>query len=312
MTDIKRLTLNIAIFLPFAIIIYFAMVIIAAHFPESFMKQNLKYIPGPMGDMFYRTNEARITKDVDILFLGSSHAYRGFDTRIFKIKGYKTFNLGSSSQTPLQTNVLLNRYLEQLNPKLVIFEVSPLIMNSDGIESTLDLIKNDKNDIYTFTNLIDFSNASTFNTAIYGFYMDLFKNYKPITDSIRLSNDLYISGGFVQRDMSYYKAEIIDKQAININPIQIDMLDKIIERLKKKDIKLILLQTPITKSLYNSYTDIYKFDSIMNSKAEYYNFNKIVDLNDSIHFYDSDHMNQNGVEVFDKEIMKLLMVNGLN
>jgi len=282
------------------------MIIIAAHFPESFMKQNLKYIPGPMGDMYYRTNEARITKNVDILFLGSSHAYRGFDTRIFEKHNYKSFNLGSSSQTPHQTNVLLYRYLDQLNPKLVIFEVSPLVMSIDGVESSLDLIKNDKTDIFTFTKLIDYSNSTIFNTAIYGMYKNLFKKENIIYDSIRLNNDLYISGCFVQRDIIYYSPNSIDMQSINMNDKQIEILDFILDKLKKKNIKVILIQTPISNSLYSSYTDMYSFDSIMKSKGKYYNFNTITNLNDSLHFYDEDHLNQNGVEIFDSLLIEVL------
>jgi hypothetical protein len=39
--------------------------------------------------MYSRLSEIKNYKDIDILFLGSSHTYRGFDTRIFLDSGYK-------------------------------------------------------------------------------------------------------------------------------------------------------------------------------------------------------------------------------
>ena len=90
------------------------------------------------GHMYSRISEIKNQEDVDILFLGSSHAYRGFDTRIFLENGYKSFNLGSSAQTPTQTKVLVERYLGSLNPELVIYEVYPKTFTMDGVESSLD------------------------------------------------------------------------------------------------------------------------------------------------------------------------------
>ena len=80
--------------------------------------------------------------DVDVLFLGSSHCYRTFDTRFYRSHGISCFNLGSSNQTPVQTRVLLNAYLDSLSPRYVVFEVHPDIMDQDGIESAVDLLIN--------------------------------------------------------------------------------------------------------------------------------------------------------------------------
>ena len=54
----------------------------------------------------------------------------------------KTFNLGSSSQTPIQTKMLLDEHLDRLNPKLVVFEVYPVVFQLEGVESALDFIAN--------------------------------------------------------------------------------------------------------------------------------------------------------------------------
>ena len=59
------------------------------------------------GHLHSRLLEINKHQNVDVLFLGSSHAYRGFDTRIFKESGIASFNLGSSSQAPVQSLLLL-------------------------------------------------------------------------------------------------------------------------------------------------------------------------------------------------------------
>ena len=117
-------------------------------FPSS-TTRNLKYPLGSYGHLNSRVKDIKNHSDVDVLFLGSSHAYRGFDPRIFKKHGITSFNLGSSSQTPIQTEILLNRYLNSLNPKLVVYEVYPGFLRNDGVESALDLIANDKIDFLT-------------------------------------------------------------------------------------------------------------------------------------------------------------------
>ena len=63
-----------------------------------------------------RFNEVRLYENLDILFIGSSHAYRTFDPRFFNSMGLRTFNLGSTAQTPLNTYYLLKIYAKSLNP----------------------------------------------------------------------------------------------------------------------------------------------------------------------------------------------------
>jgi hypothetical protein len=44
----------------------------------------------------------------------------------------------------------------------------------------------------------------------------------------------------------------------------------------------------------------------MNDLGRYYNFNEISTLHDSLHFYDIDHLNHAGVELFNADLIKLL------
>src|SRR5690554_1099753 len=116
---IKKSLLFAAFILP----TYLVLLLITANWAPAPIKRSINFHMGSYGHMHSRIKEVRETKQVDILFLGSSHAYRGFDTRLFEVEDWKVFNLGSSSQSHLQSQVLLQRYLPQLNPAVVIYEV---------------------------------------------------------------------------------------------------------------------------------------------------------------------------------------------
>ena len=301
----SRFIKNIFLFAFVFVIAYPILIFLTEYLsiPQSY-KPNLKFSRD--GHLFTRINEAKsLTNDIDILFLGSSHSYRGFDPRNFH--GKKTFNLGSSAQTPIQTNVLLNRYLEKLNPKLIIYEVYPAYtFSSDGVESSLDLISNDKNDFYSFRMALELNNIDTYNTLSYmciSNLLNLNKTYEPI----KIDNKTYILGGYEETDISFNKSTDYLKQKWTFKDNQIKMFNQNIMLLRKKNIRTILVFAPISQRLYNSYTNNNQVDSIFNTyNLEYYNFNKLINLNDSLDFLDGGHLNQNGVNKFNQKLIEIL------
>ncbi len=275
------------------------------------IKSNVNYI-GSYGHLFSRLSELKELKNeeaLDILFIGSSPTYRGFDPRIFSDHGLKTFNLGSTAQTPIQTNILLKRYLKNLNPKTVIIEVNPVAFEIDGVESSVDIIANDKNDLHSLKMALKLNNIKTYNTLINSFICDLLGLNNSFEELVIRKNDKYVSGGFVEKQIDYYKPTKIKKKDISINQYQLESFDKIVKTLKSKNIEVILVHVPITKVKYSSYTNISYFDSLMKGYSKYYNFNEIVSLNDSLHFYDQSHLNQNGVVIFNEKLIDVLTEN---
>ena len=45
----------------------------------------------------------------------------------------------------------------------------------------------------------------------------------------------------------------------------------------------------------------------MQNYSSYYNFNTLIKFDDSLHFYDPQHLNQLGVETFNAELIDLLI-----
>ena len=300
---------NTILFLLFTSLFYLTFLFAWGSYAPSISKPNINYKIGSYGHMYSRLSEIKNHGDVDILFLGSSHAYRGFDTRIFLDNGYKSFNLGSSAQTPSQTKALVKRYLESLNPEIVIYEVYPATFNIDGVESSLDIIANDKNDSHSLNMALKINNIKTYNTLIYGLTRDLLGLNKSFSEPIIKGNDKYISGGYVEKEIGFYQPTEFEKKEISLIDYQLESFSEIVQMVKNKNIELILVYAPITSANYISYSNNHYFDSIMRRYSEYYNFNEILTLNDSLYFYDSNHLNQNGVDIFNEKLIELLNEN---
>ncbi|MBI0399333.1 hypothetical protein [Cyclobacterium marinum] len=302
----KNFALKTFKFLLFAGLFYLVTLILWGELVPQLLKPNLNYKIGANGHLYSRVSEIKNFKDVDILFLGSSHTYRGFDPRIFSEYGYKSFNLGSSAQSHIQTKVLFDRYFETLNPKVVIYEVYPATFHFDGVESSLDLISNDKNDFYSLEMVLKINNIKTYNTFFYCVIRDFLGLNESFTESPYKGNNKYISGGYVENKMDYFKPYPLEEKEVTIKDSQFEPFVEIVEELKQRNIELVLVYAPIPRVNYDSYTNTTYFDSLMSTYSTYYNFNEIVTLEDSVHFIDSHHLNQNGVEEFNKKLIEIL------
>ena len=300
----KKFIQHSILFSFFALAFYICAVFVFGSYTLRNLKPNINFKLG--GNTYSRLIEVKKIDSIDILFLGSSHSYRGFDTRIFKKNGLNTFNLGSSAQTPIQTQILLKRYLDRLQPQLIIYEVYPPTLSIDGVESSLDIISNDKNDIYSFQMAIHINKIRTYNTLLYATTRKLLQLDNNFSTPKEKEKDLYIKGGFVEKEISYYQPQSIPKNEIILNETQLKTFVKTLDIIKKKNIKLLLVYAPITKSLYRSYTNNTYFDSLMHRSGNYYNFNEMINLVDTLHFYDSHHLNQKGVRLFNEKIIKLI------
>ncbi len=260
------------------------------------------------GHTYSRLQDADSLKNIDVLILGSSLAYRGFDTRIFEQHNIKAFNLGTSAQTVIQTEMLVDRYLKTLNPKIVIYEVSPGLFSSDGIESSLDVISNSpKIDMAAIKMAFKSNSVKVYNTLIYSFYKKNIKKNDESPEPVKKGMDTYVSGGgFVERKVTYNKDTLFSKSKWNLNKKQLLLFESIAETISLSKTDLILIKAPITKSRYEAFSNNDEIDQYFSKKGIYYNFNYLLELNDTLHFYDSHHLNQNGVNLFTEQVVERL------
>jgi hypothetical protein len=273
---------------------------------------NLNYRLGGYGHQHSRIAEIGEFKDIDILVLGASPAYRELDVRVFEKYGFHTFNLGSSSQTPVQSQLLLSRYLSSLNPNLIIYIIDQRLFSSDGVESANDIISNDANDILSLRMALKLNHIKVYNALIYGSMRELLNlnaNFRqPIRVKYRNGIDTYISGGYVEKNTNHYfnpiDKELVEKDIVFIQ-YQLEAFNKIISDLKNRGIDYILIQPPIPNIIYKRYKNMGELDSIMQSYGRYYDFSKKLNLKDSC-FYDASHLRQECAEIFSAKVAELI------
>lgn len=301
----KRFCLSLIVFIPFSLFLYAALLYATGSFTPAIATPNIlnKEI---VGHTQTRLREVKDFGPVDILFLGSSHAYRGFDTRIFDKAGFRSFNLGTSAQTPLQTQILLERYLDKLNPKVIVYEVYPPTFSIDGIESFTDILANDYIDLKTFKTALTQHNVRLYNTMLYQFLSDPLNKNLQSEQPIQIDDDTYITGGYVEKEESYFKYIHHPKQEWDFNDDQFNAFYETLTFIKNRNIKVVLVFAPITSSFYLSHTNNALFNARMEKHGEYYNYNVILNLNDSLHFLDEHHLNQRGVELFNESLIRTL------
>lgn len=286
---------------------YVLLLIVWGEVFPSFMKKNLNYKLGDTGHMHTRLKEVKTQKDVDLVFLGSSLTYRGLDTRLFGKAGYNSFNLGSSSQTPIQSLLLAKRYLKTLNPDLVLCQVDPEAFAADGVESSLDIIANELNDKHSLRMVFQIGHLKTINAFIFGIYRDLIgRNNSYIEEPIK-NGDSYILGGFVQKEMGFASKQQIPGYEFKFNLKQKESFEDLLALMKDQEVKYMLVYPPVTSAAYNACKNISYFDSCMNSYGNYINYNEEIELNDSLAFYDAYHLNQHGVQTFNQKVIDGLL-----
>jgi hypothetical protein len=66
------------------------------------------------------------------------------------------------------------------------------------------------------------------------------------------------------------------------------------------------VQSPVTRTAFKKYKNNKSIDAYFSQKAEYYNFNYLVNMNDILNFYDENHLNQEGVKVFNEALIKII------
>lgn len=262
--------------------------------------------------LFYRGLEVKEAHDVDVLFLGSSHAYRTFDPRTYTARGLRVFNLGFSNQTPVQTELLLQCFLDTLRPRLVVFEVHPDIMAHDGIEATLGMLGNFPPTWPMMKMALATRNARVICTALYGIPRNMVRSAQtkewPPAEFV---GNRYVPGGYVECDVQHYSPQPHDSATIVPLPSQLEALERCLSLLRQRGIPCLLLEVPDTKVLMDSYTNLDEFQRLMSQYGEFH-FKAMDCLDDSLHFYNDNHLNQLGVDLYGPWVCDSLIVPILN
>ncbi|MBK8228282.1 MAG: hypothetical protein IPK70_14055 [Flavobacteriales bacterium] len=273
---------------------------------------NIRYPLNSYGHERSRMQDLEQHQPVDIVFIGSSHAYRGFDPRIWRQHGFTSFNLGSSAQSLLQTDLLVEADMPKLSPKLVIMEVHPNPFRADGIESAVDLIANRPIDMHTVGMALRLPNVLTWNALAYGLVRQAIGADERLAEARVRGKDAYIDGGFVERRSGNFdQTGSLKREPAEPMPMQWDAFERALGALREQGVEVILVEAPMTRWYYeNGFSGHDAFAQRMAASGRYINMNGKVELSDSLHFFTKGHLNQAGVELFNEALIDTLERRG--
>jgi hypothetical protein len=309
----RKLVADILLFTLLAGLVWITLSGVSALFIPEAYTENIAYeVSGSNGHSLTRLQEAEQTKKVDVLVIGSSHAYRGFDPRIFKQYGITLFNLGSSSQTPVQSHYLLKQYLLQIKPKLVIIEAFPRGMTNNGLGSALDLVPKTPFVLDKLEMALTINQVQLYNTLAANAFDIFFRvtDYQNLTEPASTQNDVYIPGGFVSTARPAYDGELERNEIYGGIHYQFEKLEQSVSLIKEQGLPVILVEAPTSQVWMKQ---------VVPSKASrkrlmrldtdgYWIWNEIITspYPDSL-FYDPHHLRQSGVKRFNRELLPLLL-----
>lgn len=296
----RFILIGLFIILFYPILLFLARIPIVDQFSKNFNKLSIR----KGGNTFFRFQDADTVKNIDLLILGSSMAYRGVDTRAFDSLGIESFNLGTSGQTPIQTRFLVEKYLDKFNPKIILWEISPFTFTQAGTESFLDLISIRK-DYQEMAYMIPYFNDILPINA----FLDrlLFGDSESASYELKLEeDDMYIQGGFVETNRKAQKISIQKPVSLDLLDFQKEEFEILLASLVRKNIKVYLFQSPVSKSYYysilNKEINSFFFLKIAEKyNTKFFDFSSI-DICDC--FYDEIHLTKEGVNEFNKKLIK--------
>lgn len=290
-------------------IFVFASVKIADRYIIEIATRN-PVVPGEFGFTFPRYQEIEHYGPVDIVFLGSSHAYRSFDPRLFARHGFTSFNMGTTGQTPVNSYFLLKRYLPRLQPRLVIFELYREVFARDGLESFYDLCTN----IPFFPELMPMALAirspHAINGALGSWAAQVLGIHRNIVQQ-PLENEEYVPGGFIATSKVLSRKITTAKRTPKFVPLQLTYLRKTIELAQQMGAQIVLVSQPEpveTLAKLTNYDALHAhfYRIAAEYGVRYIDFNRKLPLQTYVHFADADHLNPAGVKIFDKAVIDSL------
>lgn len=278
--------------------------------------------PGEFGFTLARLAEVETYRDIDILFLGSSHCYRTFDTGFFAENSLKTFNLGTTGQTPLNGFYLMKRHFDRLRPQLVVIELYYKVMDRDGLESLYDLSINSTYSPEMLEMALSINSPHAINDVLGRFASDKL-DVSPEIEQVDIDGELYVPGGYVR-----YTEIPVPENLQHLNdttaiaktewvpaPEQLEYIGKMIEFAHAQSSKVLLLTKPsplaIRHSLSNPEEPGRQFRAIAEKYGvDYIHFDRLLKYPGEL-FYDYEYLNQNGILQFNQTLLDTMVRKNL-
>jgi hypothetical protein len=265
----------------------------------------------PRGSSAVRFRELARTGEVDLLFCGSSHCYRTFDTRIYAAQGLRAFNMGSTAQTPRNTYYLLQRYLPRLRPRVVVFEAYWVVFQRDGTESVLDLC----GALPLNRQMVAMALSTGSPLSVHGLLLRLLDSGRrreaagiPPEDP----RDRYVTGGYVERVQAPVSPpDRFEAPDPTLRADQLRYFRRILRLAHDAGAGCLVVVQPLPQEVLEQLPRRRELMAGIRRVADEEEAT-MIDLNDSLrlsreeYFFDDDHLNVAGVEIVNREVLREL------
>lgn len=307
----KKLILNIFLFGILTAVAYSVMVFVLFKIPMGgtpFLYRTthgLQWKGGPAYHVFknFDKNEKR-----DIIIIGTSHAYRGYDPEVFLNHGIKARALATSSQSLKSSYVVAKSLVNKNNCDLVIIDLYERIFANSSLESTADLIQHlpdNKSAARMVWEAKDIRALNMFATRLASY------NSKPLFDSEVEMKDGF---GTSSDTISFPPKKRYYDYSYKSNPEQFKYLIKLVNYLKSEGIKVVLTECPLPYFVDSNNHQKFLNDLepvLKELDVPFYNYAYQSDLNDIVYFYDDNHLNRAGVKRYNEQLIADFKADGL-
>jgi len=236
----------------------------------------------------------------DVAVFGSSHAYRGYDPRIFQENmSKKMFNFGSSAQSVPNSYHYLKNECEKNEYELVVLDLLVTIFENRDLESSIILTRNVADDDLAMNILKEEKDIRLLNIYL---ARHLIKE-----DDFYYKNPDYIEYGFVSKTDSM-KAPKEERAYKEFDPSKraVKRFKSILQLCKDENIPLVLVNQPRPKETNRQKNQEF-IDFVKEANEDYgfpfLDYSLDHDLKTDYNFYDLGHMNQTGVEYFNARLI---------
>src|SRR5690606_24808517 len=151
---------------------------------------------------------------------------------------------------------------------------------------------------------INSGNVKAFNSVILNMFLNLFELKDNLNSELKEpTDDKYVVGGYVEKKLEFNLDPSPKPKSWNPNEEQLEYFQRNLKLIKNNGAQIILVQAPHTFTYLNN-KDV---DNFFNKLGIYYNFNKIVEFQKVLDFYDSHHVNRFGVEKINSKLIDILI-----
>lgn len=247
----------------------------------------------------------------DLVVIGSSHAYRGYDPRVFGERGHRLFNLGSSAQTPLSTYAVLEGLVTKDRAPLLIIDVYENAFTHDGIESVSELTRDVADDRTAFNLATAFRDLRGLNM----FTLRMLDKGSPPS----FTDPTYVgSGAAIKRDSAKAEVKYAAHGPLRINTRQLGRFADCLDLCDTRGIRVVICSHPYPAQADRAQHAAFMavVDSVLatrpaDTRPRRFDLVDAPGFNAHDHFFDHTHLNEAGARLFSGLLIDSLEANGM-